>query len=128
MEKLTGTFLQIYDLDVIEGDEIGDYEVNDVYKGDIFEVPEYYEEEDIFNLLQDQGFLKPIVRFEDLEIIENDEFIEVFDSVTMEPLWQLWRIDNEDVLWNAKNGTNVYNLGGERLLTYADETFEFGGV
>jgi len=127
MEKLTGTFVQIYDLDVWGNEEDG-YEVNDVYKGDIFEVPANYNENDIYDLLKSQGFLKNYVQQDDIEIDMNEDFTEIFDALSGEPLWQIWDIKNDEVLWNAKNGTNVYNLDGERLITWKDGTFEFGGV
>lgn len=127
MENLTGTFVQIYDLDVWGNEEEG-FEVNDVYKGDIFEVPDNYTDNDLFNILKDQGFLKNYVRFEDIEFVENEGFTELFDAVTGEPLWQLWEISPKDTLWNAKNGTNVYNLDGERLITWNDGSWEFGGI
>jgi len=127
MEKLTGTFVQIYDLDVWGNEEDG-YEVNDVYKGDIFEVPTNYNENDIFDLLKSQGFLKNYVQKDDIEIDMNEDFTEIFDALSGEPLWQIWDIKNDEVLWNAKNVTNVYNLDGDRLITWKDGTFEFGGV
>ena len=127
MENLTGTFVQIYDLDVWGNEEDG-FEVNDVYKGDIFEVPDNYTTDDLFNLLKEQGFLKNFVRPEDIEFLESEGLIEVFDAVTGEPLWQFWDVSSDDALWNAKNGTNVYNLEGERLITWNDGSLEFGGI
>lgn len=127
MNELKGTFLQIYKLDVL-GNEDDGFEINNVIKGDIFEVPENFTDKDIFNLLKKHGFLKSYIRFEDLEFVWSDSLTEIFDATTGEPFWQFWDIDNDDVLWNAKNGTNVFNLKGERLITWNDGTFEFGGV
>lgn len=127
MDKLEGTFVQIYDLDVWGNDEEG-FEVNDVIKGDIFEVPSDYTDRDLFRLLKDQGFLPQNTKFGNLNFIWSEGLVEIFDSESNEPIWQFWDIDSDDALWNAKNGTNVFNMDGGRLLTYADGTFEFGGL
>lgn len=127
MEKLTGTFVQIYKLDASGNTEDG-FEINDIVKGDIFEVPDNYNSTDLFDLLKKQRFLKKYVNEDDLDIKIDETFTEIFDAVTEEPLWQFWDIKSNDVIWNAKNGTNVYNLDGDRLITYSDGTFEFGGV
>lgn len=127
MDKLKGTFIQVYNLDTWGNAKDG-FEVTDVSKGDIFEIEPDYNSDDVFELLQLNGFLNETVRPEDVDISFDDSFVEINEGLTGEPLWQLWDIKNDEVLWNAKNGMNVFNLEGDRLKTYKDGTFEFGGI
>jgi hypothetical protein len=127
MAELEGNYVQIYDVDVSMDDE-GQYIVDDITKGDIFEISKNFRNQDIFEILKENGYIKSYVNMGDLSFVDNDEVIEIFDEVTGALLWQIWEVSTKEVMFHCKNGTTVYNSSGDRMYFDENGEVQFGKV